>query len=58
MKFQVFRLMEKHQNIDRALRAEQVRSAPDLWRIQYLKRMKLAIKDRLNALAERPLASA
>lgn len=56
MKFHIFHLMEKHQSIDSALRAEQIRSAPDPWRIQQLKRMKLAIKERLNAFAERPLA--
>lgn len=58
MKFQVFRLMEKHQNIDRALRVEQTRAAPDPWRIQQLKRIKLAIKNRLNAFVEQPLPAA
>lgn len=58
MKFQVFRLMEKHQNIDRALRVEQTRAVPDPWRVQQLKRIKLAIIDRLNAFAERPLPAA
>lgn len=58
MKFQIFRLMEKHQSIDNALRVEQRRPAPNPWRVQQLQRMKLAIKQRLNAFVERPLASA
>lgn len=57
MKFHIFRLMEKHQNIDHALRAEQMRSAPDFLRIQQLKKMKQAIKNHLNSLVKQPLAS-
>lgn len=55
MKFHIFRLMEKHQNIDRALRAEQVRSAPNFSRVQQLKKMKQAVKDHLNSLVKQPL---
>lgn len=46
-------LLEKHQKIDAVLQAEQARPAPDPWRIQRLKKLKLAIKDRVAALAGR-----
>jgi len=47
MTFSSFRLMQYHQKIDRELRAEISRRWPDVFRIQILKRLKLAIKDRL-----------
>ena len=43
-----FRLMQYHQRIDRELRAEIARRWPDGFRIQKLKRLKLAVKDRLQ----------
>ncbi len=43
-----FRLMQYHQKIDRELRTEIARRWPDAFRIQKLKRLKLAIKDRLQ----------
>ena len=46
-----FRLMQYHQRIDRELRAEIARRWPDGFRIQKLKRLKLAIKDRLQNYA-------
>ncbi len=48
-----FRLMEAHQRIDETLRMETRRRWPDLFRVMRLKKIKLAIKDRLSALAER-----
>ena len=46
----IFRLMSRHQQIDTALRREQARRLPDFARLQRLKKLKLAIKDRLAAL--------
>ena len=48
MTFSSFRLMQFHQNIDRELRAELKRRWPDVFRVQKLKRLKLAVKDRLQ----------
>jgi uncharacterized protein len=42
-----FRLMQFHQRLDHELRVEMARRWPDVFRIQKLKRMKLAVKDRL-----------
>jgi hypothetical protein len=50
MSQKIFRLMTRHQRIDAALRVEQGRRLPDFARMQRLKKMKLAIKDRLVAL--------
>jgi hypothetical protein len=47
MTFSSFRLMQYHQKIDSELRAELARRWPDVFRIQKLKRLKLAVKDRL-----------
>jgi hypothetical protein len=49
----IFRLMSRHQQIDDALRVEQRRRLPDFARMQRLKKMKLAIKDRLAAMLVR-----
>ena len=46
-----FRLVQYHQRIDRELRAEIARRWPDGFRIQKLKRLKLAVKDRLQTYA-------
>jgi len=51
MTFSSFRLMQYHQRIDRELRAEIARRWPDGFRIQKLKRLKLAVKDRLQNYA-------
>ena len=47
--------MQFHQKLDRELRAELKRRWPDVFRIQKLKRLKLAVKDRLqkSALGQR-----
>jgi hypothetical protein len=50
-----FRWLQYHQKIDRELRAEITRRWPDMFRIQKLKRLKLAIKDRLQSHAQSPL---
>jgi uncharacterized protein len=48
MKSGIFRLLIQHQQLDETLRAEQARRWPDVLRINKLKKMKLAIKDRLH----------
>lgn len=51
MSLRVFNLLVKHQRLDEALRNEQRRQMPDVFRIQRLKKMKLIIKDRLQKLS-------
>ena len=46
----IFRLMNRHQQIDAALRHEQARRLPDFAKLQRLKKLKLAIKDRLATM--------
>jgi hypothetical protein len=48
-----FLLLEHHAKIDDALRNEQRRRVPDLFRMQQLKKLKLAVKDRLHRLSPR-----
>lgn len=55
MTFSSFRLMQYHQKIDRELRAEVTRRWPDIFRIQKLKRLKLAVKDQLERHTRRSL---
>lgn len=51
MKMRVFGLLVRHQKLDEQLRREQSRPAPDVLRIAKLKKLKLAIKDRLHWLS-------
>jgi len=51
MKLSVFNLLVKHQKLDEALHAEQLRKSPDDVRIRHLKKLKLTIKDRLLRLS-------
>jgi hypothetical protein len=44
-------LLMMHQRLDAALREERARRWPDVMRILKIKKMKLAIKDRLYSLA-------
>jgi uncharacterized protein len=46
-----FRLLEYHQKLDEELRGEMRRAWPSFARIQRLKRLKLAVKDKLQRLA-------
>ncbi|OYW46605.1 MAG: hypothetical protein B7Z33_02710 [Sphingomonadales bacterium 12-68-11] len=48
-----FKLMQKHQQLDSELRLQQARRVPDGKRIAQLKKLKLAVKDRLHALINR-----
>ena len=54
MSDRVFRLMERHQKLDDALRLAQRRRLTDPFEIVRLKKLKLAIKDRIARLLRRP----
>ncbi len=47
---QIFRLLNRHRELDDALRIERKSRWPDFARLQRLKKLKLAVKDRLSAL--------
>jgi uncharacterized protein len=47
-----FRLLNVHRQIDDAIRAEQRNRLPDFFRLQRLKKLKLATKDRLLRAAQ------
>lgn len=49
-----FRLLERHQRLDDLLRRAQAKRFADPLEIARLKKLKLAIKDRLARLARRP----
>ena len=49
-----FRLLERHQKLDEKLRLVQRRRFIDPFEIARLKKLKLAIKDRLMRLVRRP----
>ena len=57
MSDRVFRLMERHQKLDDALRLAQRRRLADPFEIVRLKKLKLAIKDRIARLMRRPRAA-
>ncbi|MBU0557499.1 MAG: YdcH family protein [Alphaproteobacteria bacterium] len=47
----IFSLLDRHQKLDEALRLEQRSRAPDFGKLQRIKRLKLAVKDRLARMA-------
>jgi uncharacterized protein len=47
-----YRLLTAHRRIDDAIQAEQSHRLPDPWRLQRLKKLKLATKDRLLRMAQ------
>ncbi len=51
-----FRLTRIHRSLDEAIRAEMRRRLPDSLKLLRLKRLKLAVKDRLSAQLPRELA--
>lgn len=51
-----YRLSVIHRSLDEAIRAEMRRRLPDSLRLLRLKRLKLAVKDRLSILLPRELA--
>lgn len=54
MSDRMFRLMERHQKLDRLIRAAQSRRFRDPFEILRLKKLKLAIKDRIARLGRVP----
>ena len=54
MSDRLFRLMERHQKLDDALRRLQTRRSADPFEIARLKKLKLAIKDRLARFSTKP----
>lgn len=57
MSDRVFRLLESHQRLDDQLRLAQSRRIPDPFEIGRLKKLKLAIKDRLARFARVPASA-
>lgn len=53
MSDRVFRLMERHQKLDEALRLARYRKAADPFEVARLKKLKLTIKDRIAGLIRR-----
>ncbi len=53
MSFNAYRLLERHQKLDRVLRAAQSRRWVDPFEIARIKKLKLVIKDRLHRMAHR-----
>lgn len=53
MSDRVFRLLERHQKLDAALALARSRRLPDPFEIARLKKLKLALKDRLAGLLRR-----
>lgn len=53
MSDRVFRLMERHQKLDEALRLARIRKSADPFEVARLKKLKLAIKDRIAGLLRR-----
>ncbi len=50
MHAQDYRLSLVHHRLETEIGREQARKAPDRWRLMRLKKLKLAIKDRLHRL--------
>lgn len=55
MRNRIYRLLTRHQRLDEELRIEQSRPRPDFARLFRLKRLKLAVKDRLVAMTAAPM---
>lgn len=53
MSDEAYRLLQYHQKLDLRLRAEKKRRWPDVIAIMRLKKLKLAVKDRLARIAFR-----
>lgn len=54
MSDQAYRLLERHQKLDTRLRMLQGLRWPDPFELARLKKLKLAVKDRLARIASRP----
>jgi uncharacterized protein len=56
MSDRAFRLMERHQKLDDLLRAAGSRALPDPFEVSRLKKLKLAVKDRLARLTRKTVS--
>lgn len=56
MSDRVFRLMQRHQRLDERLRQQQATRWPDPFAVAKLKKLKLALKDRIARMSRRPVA--
>ena len=54
---QVYRLLERHQKLDALLRQVQARRWLDPLETNRIKKLKLAVRDRLSRLARQPKAA-
>ena len=54
MSHHIFRLLDRHQKLDDALREEQKQRAPNSQRLERLNRLQHVVKDRLSRLAHGP----
>ncbi|MGN3974485.1 YdcH family protein [Tsuneonella sp. SYSU-LHT278] len=54
MSDRLYRLMERHQKLDRMIAAAQMRRLPDPFEILRLRKLKLAVRDRLARAMRRP----
>jgi hypothetical protein len=57
MSDRIFTLLERHQRLDARLRLAMTRRWRDPFEIARLKQLKLAIKDRLAGMMQRPLSA-
>ena len=57
MSDKVYRLLERHQKLDALLRQVQARRWLDPLETSRIKKLKLAVRDRLSRLAQRPKAA-
>jgi hypothetical protein len=57
MSFAAYRLTHIHRRLDEAISSETARRLPDSLRLLRLKRLRLAVKDRLAAMMRRSLAA-
>lgn len=55
MSDRVFRLMQRHQRLDERLRQQQATRWPDPFAVAKLKKLKLALKDRIARMSRRPV---
>ncbi len=51
----LFRLTQVHRQLDEAIRSEAARPSGDRFRVLRLKKLKLAVKDRLAQLMRKPV---
>ena len=58
MSSSTYRLTAIHRSLDESIRKEMKERLPDALRLLRLKKMKLAVKDRLTALMRRDMAAA